>query len=154
MKISILSFMLLIALPVHAEFALCNGAYTNKPCTNTTPTPTVGGEPIASSTETLDVQKSTAQSGSSVTPHPSKTPTAPPFSERYTIIRNIKKLSDEHKATGKVNLSNQELDEIRLLCQNPNIAYAECKKRSDALEQDLKERNSKDDKITLQGDDR
>jgi hypothetical protein len=67
-------------------------------------------------------------------------------------MRNLTKSSEDKKASGQKGLTAQEVEELRLVCQNANISYKECKKRADELEADLKKRNSADNTITLQGD--
>lgn len=151
---SVISFSLLVVSlfffggTAHAEYALCNGKYTNKPCNDTGVAPAVTTTTVPAQTEAA----ASPASPSTAKPLASKTPDSPPFSERYSIARSIKKASDDKKASGQKGLTPQEVEELRLLCQNANIAYKECKKRADELEADLKKRNSADNTITLQGD--
>ena len=146
-SLTIITVLFLSGFPARAEYALCNGKYTNKPCNESAPSPVIAPSSVSDSPVTVD----TGAPSSVSKPAVSKTPDSPPFSERYSIVRSLKKASDDKKASGQKGLTAQEVEELRLLCQNANIAHKECKKRADELEADLKKRNSADNTITLQG---
>jgi hypothetical protein len=139
--VALLMGSVVITHPSAAQVYRCNGVWTNVPCEGVN----VATSSVApSASVTTSVTPAASAPATVVSPTSTKVVNEPPYVERLSLYRKLKKDNEDYARDKKKTLTFAEIDEARVLCQDADTSYAQCQDKVDELRKQLAERNPAD----------
>jgi hypothetical protein len=135
-RISFAFVFLVVVLPAQAELHQCEGVWTNAPCAGAVEK-SLGAEVVSAPGSIPSSRDDREQDG------PAVATTREPLAPRLELIRNLRKLNDGSRRAGQKTLSNSQLEQHKVQCNDLTKPYADCLATFNSLSAQLAELNKK-----------